>query len=233
MNSHSTQFVAIHGSALTSRNPADVDVVYCGVNRDWASAIAQEWAQTHGFEHLELDLMESTYVPFPPGKELVYEVIHGQKSVGTQVINNLPALLRGGGDDEEWASRINGANWLKVGLEANGNQAFRERIQGYDGDGPLALRTALRKVSYARLELLGGLGRFLYGVKAIGVGWEDPKLGPSVMDRNVLAMMRPFSPVAGNGAALIFFRKRGDWVCRPEYAKPAMEKLDWWKFLTS
>lgn len=77
--------VVIHGSALTSASPRDVDVIYIG-DRGAASSVARAWAINRFGERgetLPLDMHESAssdriVVPAVPGRETPYEVIAGE-----------------------------------------------------------------------------------------------------------------------------------------------------------
>lgn len=232
-------FVAVHGSALhyvlrgkRGPKPRDIDVVRCGVSDEVARAAATAWASKNGLEKLPLDIVASGYVPFPPGRERLVLTLVGD-NVTTRIIHTLPALLRGGGPAQEWAGRINGS-W-KLGI-ALGSCAHGDTFGEYCGEGPMALRNALRHVTPKQLKLLeGGLGEFLTRVKRAGELWEDPRFGPSVISLPAVEEIRQYSGGSYPNGAINFFSRGGEKWCGPHYWPANNQKtaMEWWDFITT
>lgn len=237
MNAES--FVVVHGSALRfalagkrGPRPRDIDVVRCGVDEEEATRLAQKWAAENGLQHLPLDIVASGYVPFPPGKDKVVAVLKGSNPT-LWVSHTLPAFLRGGGSAEEWAERINTMWRLGIGF---GSCASGDSFGEYCGEGPKALRNALRHVSFKQLELLeGGLGEFLTCVKRAGDLWEDPDMGSSVISRSATREIRQYSGGGYPNGAIYFFLHNGERWCGPNYwpANNRKTAMEWWEFITT
>lgn len=86
----------IHGSALTSTAPSDVDVIYVG-DRDEALRAARAWAEGRGFGHLPLDVHDgqhSVVVPCVPGAEAPFHVIAGDAPVEVRQYSGIASLIR-------------------------------------------------------------------------------------------------------------------------------------------
>lgn len=138
--------VVIHGSALTSTTPKDIDVVYSGGWTADAACVARQWAEKRKLFDVPIDAHESTAVtsdgqpfiliPHVPGCDAVYEVIAGTPRVCPREYSGLASLLRMRvpaaeickrirrqgvriglvGMDDEWSSYVDGATALKSAI---------------------------------------------------------------------------------------------------------------------
>jgi hypothetical protein len=114
-------------------------------------------------------------LPTPVGIEGVALILEGQGQfeICWQERKELPALLRLAEENPEEALRRLTAGGALLGIDSAGEVEAAEGDVGYAGDGPEALRTALKHVGEDFLSQpeLGEFGEVLRRIKAAGTEW--------------------------------------------------------------
>ena len=220
------KFVAVFGSALRAGvTPRDLDVAFGGgVERAEAERLAQSWAEERGLSKLPLDLhnFSQPELPTPAGVPLAVEGLMGPVPTAREV-RNLSALLRLGEFDPEQAkgeilhiarSDVEG-EWLRIFVEGTNNPSD-EDLQPYEGEGPVALQSALRHAPDGLLAQLGELGELLGDWK------RDGGLTPAQMEK----IRDQFTESTPNGERFGFVLRNDIWTVRTRFGRGALRRTE-------
>ena len=166
--------IVIHGSALKTPTPRDVDAIYKGVAREFAETVVREWCEREGVTPTtsEIDLVETEYLYRPYGVGS-FRRIYGTMTPRLLDAQTLSAALRAFG--KNWPALE--ATIVKLGLDQAGLELYESTDE--DGlwsytEGPRALRSALRHVLPRVRERIANAWPWLGTVlDRCEVGWPD------------------------------------------------------------
>jgi hypothetical protein len=189
------QVVVIHGSALRTQRPCDVDVVWRGGDVEDMITAVREWAAARGLSAaLPIDAREEHrtnkfMLPTPTGVPGVAEIIRGDPGakIGWMRYGGLAGLLRAHGDDTK---NLRKALRRPVGLciALAPGAGDRGADWGDYVDGLTALRSAARHVQ----DWDAAMDGWEWGPLLTRLRDEDPRPGPTI-----LAALKAGSPTTG------------------------------------
>lgn len=211
MPENSTPVVVIHGSALRSPNPGDLDVIFVG-DRSVAARTAREWAVDFLGDrggNLSLDMHQATgevvIVPQVPGRKAPYVVASGDIAPGMSIqvveYRGTASWLRSPHDANTIHRAITNAR--DCGLPLLSHLSLTEATNGWGAycDGPQALRSAITKC--AVWQELRELDPELYKLIETVAEMGDSALPPALRHHLVMASG------GDSGAALVDVVWRG------------------------
>lgn len=182
----SNLIVVVHGSALTSERPNDIDVVFAGDRAD-AERVVRAWAverfgargatlsldlhPTTGLSGVyeigprEGELCDLVQLPKVPGRRAPHAILRGNPEVKVYERRNISSWLRSPLSVTEMHAQILAVGgWrVRLAIESDPADAPREDWRDYC-DGPRAIRSAIAKMGAEQWAALRALDPELYGL---------------------------------------------------------------------